>query len=243
LVRIPSAYQAQIEGLLSKFGNLDALTICPLSFGSGREGTLTFNEFIGLSNGEYNGPENNIPSITDNQRPDVDRMANILHKGSSLMKNTWPGTQNIVQSTGYIGMLEHAGKVVWEWREVAVSQDSALKATRAIQMVVKSRQIDYERYRMPELEAHFSDVKFVTWDLQLQAAPNAKELDLAATIENNPGVNDLADKINSWVEAYHGDTSLVPGSSKTKGANRLSHLNAMKAAQRTETFAIQGHCS
>ncbi|OQE36107.1 hypothetical protein PENCOP_c012G03168 [Penicillium coprophilum] len=59
------AYQAQIDGLMKTYGNLDALTICPYDVGSGREETLLFNEFIEVTNRESNADRGAIPPITD----------------------------------------------------------------------------------------------------------------------------------------------------------------------------------
>jgi hypothetical protein len=120
--------------------------------------------------------------------------------------------------------------------------DFVLKATRAIQMVVISRKIDYEKHRMPELKATFPDVKFVTWDLQMQAEPRAQDLDLQATIDANPSEDNLSQRIEDWERQYHADVTPRPGGRTTEGEFRLAHWNAIKAAKSAENRVVQGGC-
>jgi hypothetical protein len=126
---------------------------------------------------------------------------------------------------------------------------AALNALKAIQMVTIARKIDYESFRIPAMEsaAEFTGdrkVDFKTWDLVLQAAPKARELDLEATIEANPSQTNIAQRIADWEKnVYLADTSenefgLKSGNRVlTKGEVRSSHKQAVKMAENAEKLA------
>ncbi|KAL5362440.1 hypothetical protein BJX96DRAFT_177153 [Aspergillus floccosus] len=242
------AYQAEVEMLNQRDGNLNRLTICPSEYGSGKDGTLTFNEFIEVTNRNGINTKGTIPSISTSLTPPVDSTAQRMAKRDDWVRDTWQNTKTVISGTVYNTIFERAAKVVWQAKAIIGSNHpSILRATDAIQKVVISRKIDYEEWRMPAMESapEFTGenkVKFETWEVVLASYGDAREFDLDLTIQNNKGQENIAQRVDDWVQRYHSDTAPSRDGTKTEGEVRSGHFNALRKAQRAESMVLRGSC-
>ncbi|KAH6871570.1 hypothetical protein B0T10DRAFT_500489 [Thelonectria olida] len=238
------AYQAQIDYLMQTDGHLDHLEICPTEEGTGRENTLTFNEFIQYTNLAADGTKAPMPSVKEAVTLQVDKTAQSLYSHKGWLENRWQVPGNIINMKGtgggYDRMMLEVSKVVWGIKNNGIDNTKLRNAIDAIQKVVISREIDYEKYRMPAMKADpaFTGQNKVTWvtdQLVLRSEPKAEKLDIVDTQAKNPGISGLAKKIDTWEKTtYFAD--------KTDGPNRSRHKRAVMNSQRCVNMATTGSC-
>ncbi|KPM45270.1 hypothetical protein AK830_g1306 [Neonectria ditissima] len=247
------AYQAQIDYLMQTDGDLKALQICSGQKGSTPGGTLTFNEFIEYTNRGPNGVSNTNPNVPDADTLQGDKTAQNLYGHKTWLANRWKVPNNIIRSANgkYDTMMLEVSRVVWDIQSKGILNTNIRSAIDAIQKVVISREIDYEKYRMPAMKADpaFTDRNQVTWvtdQLVLRTEKSAEKIDIVDTQAKNPAQPNIAQRIDTWEKTtYFADSTPAKGSNgnpTTKGQVASNHKRAVVNSQRCEKVAKTGHC-
>ena len=236
------AYQAEIEYLTEKDGNLNNLRICPTEYGSGPQGTLTFNEFIEYTNREGNskGP---IPQILrPGQELNVDRVANAMWKRQpEWLKSRWPRPQNMhINGPSYNDLLKEIANEVDKFKGTLGTNNKNIQAaTRAVDLVEKTRLVDYEKYRIPELlkSPDFTGENKVNWvfdNYQFSGMSNPKAINMEATEEENPG-KDVKNRVSNWEQSVYFNSKDLEENEVRKG-----HKNAWFQSYKVANFVVTG---
>jgi hypothetical protein len=238
------AYQAEIDYLWNTEGNLNNLQICHSKQGTGPRGGLTFNEFVQYTNLGTNGQSGQKPQVQVATTLQVDRTAQNLfrNRNNGWLAPRWQIPNNIIRSANgrYDNMLFEVSRVVWDIKSKGIDNSNLRSAIDAIQKVVITREIDYERYRMPALKASsdFTGSKKVTWvtdQLVIKYEAKAEKIDIPATEANNPSQPSIAQRIDTWEKnTYFAD--------ENDGVTRSNHKQAILSSQRCENMAKTGHC-
>ncbi|KAG7417318.1 hypothetical protein DER46DRAFT_696418 [Fusarium sp. MPI-SDFR-AT-0072] len=242
------AYQANIDflenGLQGKDKlNLDNLEICKGQSGSGRHGTMTFKEFVGFTNRDSKGKTPSLArwrDLPDNNPPYYDKTAQaLLDKGAT---SNWVKTADIVEdATSYTKLLPEVSKVVYGFSNSLPGDNSNLRKARiCIGQVEKTRQVDYDRYRIPAMKASpdFKDYKIEPLQLVLGTKQGSStailDLDVVAQ-DNNVKPSDFKKKVRNWeTNTFFKDP--------VNGPKASSHLSALKGSKRAVRLAETGSC-
>ncbi|KAG5746619.1 hypothetical protein H9Q69_003839 [Fusarium xylarioides] len=242
------AYQANIDllenGLQGKDKlSLDNLDIYKGQTGSGRHGTMTFKEFIGFTNRDAKGRTPSLSKwrdLPDNNPPYYDRTAQaLLDKKATAM---WFKTEDIVEhATSYTKLLPEAGGVVYGLSNSLPGDNSNIrKALVCIGQVEKTRQVDFDRYRIPAMKdsPEFKDYKIEPLQLVLGTKQGSStavlDLDVIAQ-DNNVKPADFKKKVKNWEnKTYFTDPA--------NGSIARKHFSALKSAKQAVRIAETGSC-
>ncbi|EGR51450.1 uncharacterized protein TRIREDRAFT_104354 [Trichoderma reesei QM6a] len=152
------AYQAEIEYAHKVFDSFDVskLQICHGQRGSGPGATLTFAEFLELSNRQGN-TKGAVTSKTF--KPDsIGSTAEIMLKltGQYQMQERWPRPTNIISSSQgrYTDMLDEVSNVLSKCKQDLGDSRSINLALDAFTRVIRWRKADYEKHRFPALKSN-----------------------------------------------------------------------------------------
>ncbi|KAF5631722.1 hypothetical protein F52700_6644 [Fusarium sp. NRRL 52700] len=242
------AYQANIDLLETSLQgkdklNLDNLEICKGQTGSGRHGTMTFKEFIGFTNRDAQGRTPSLArwrDLPDNNPPYYDRTAQaLLDKRATSM---WFKTEDIVQhATSYTKLLPEVGNVVYELGNSLPGDNSNIRKARVcIGQVEKTRQVDFDRHRIPALKAspEFKDYKIEPLQLVLgtKQGTSTAVLDLEVIAQdNNVKPADFKKKVKNWEnKTFFTDP--------VNGLTARKHKSALKSAKEAVSIAETGSC-
>ncbi|RSL54092.1 hypothetical protein CEP54_010085 [Fusarium duplospermum] len=255
------AYQATIDAWEKDQGkvNVNDLDICKGQKGSGRHGTLKYNEFIQFTNKFERNGQTTLPTLKAFTPPDgnIDRAAqNLLDNGG--VRPTWFSTRDVVQGANtYDNLVRATGGVLWDAKgyldDNGAKNNFVTKAEDAVHKVVQCRTVAYDFYRIPEMKKYtdFEKYKIEPFYYNLGTVKGSQNayIDIPQMAHDN-GVSEatlrqeIADfEKNHLFQDQTGSGQYDrSGNEKTKGQSASGHKRAIEGAEDGESIAKTGSC-
>lgn len=243
------AYQANIDFLEGGLKgtdklNVNKLEICQGQSGKGRHGTMTFEEFILFTNRDEKGvvpsPRRgwNLPGSSPTY---YDRTAqNLVDKRA--MSKKWYGTRGIIKSAGsYVNLLPAVSRAVYKFSQSLPGDNINVRNSRlCVEKVVQTRQVDYDKYRIPAMKAsaEFKDLKIEPYELVLgtKKGSSTAVLDLdAVAADNNLNAATFQQKVDDW------EDNVLP-KDPVYGKEAPGHAASLRASKMALSVANTGTC-
>ncbi|RBQ72287.1 hypothetical protein FVER14953_20616 [Fusarium verticillioides] len=243
------AYQANIdllEGYLKGTDklNVNKLEICSGKSGSGRHGTMNFEEFILFTNRDAKGvvpaPRRgwNLPQSSPTY---YDRTAqNLVDKRA--MSHKWYGTRGIIKSAkSYVNLLPEVSGAPYKFGQSLPGNNINVRNSRlCVEKVVQTRRVDYDLYRIPAMKAsaEFKDLKIEPYELVLgtKKGSSTAVLDLdAVAADNNLNAAAFQQKVNDWEDNVFPKDPIY-------GLHAKGHAGSLRASKEAFNLANTGTC-
>ncbi|KAF9766578.1 hypothetical protein IL306_000999 [Fusarium sp. DS 682] len=242
------AYQANIDMLEKDLKgkdklNLDGLEICKGQSGSGRHGTMSFQEFIGFTNRDAKGKTPSPArwkSLPNGNPPRFDQTAQLLlDKGAT---SNWEKMTEILPSANsYTKLLPEISKVVYKFSQSLPADNGNISRARAsVGQVEKTRQVDYDRYRIPAMKAspEFKDYVIKPYQIVLGTVKGSSTelLDLSVLAQDNElKLSNVKRTVGDWERKTFFNDPI-------NGPIAKRHEGALKASSRAVRIATTGSC-
>ncbi|KAK4085280.1 uncharacterized protein Triagg1_270 [Trichoderma aggressivum f. europaeum] len=235
------AYQAEIEYAREKHKtfSINNLQICPRKEGSGKDQTLTFGEFLELSNRNGNA-QGATPKLTSKGTLWKTAGAILDLQGRYAMKPRWKTPSNIAPSAknSYTDMLKEVAKVLAKCKkEMGNDGSNAKLASGALNELTNWRKADYDLHRVPALkkDPNFKKIEWEFWTIQVPGEEKKmkniwnKHINWQATADNaaNSWYENIAD-IKKHVLDWERNTYFQG----PEGARAKKHKNAIAEVQK-----------
>ncbi|PNP52629.1 hypothetical protein THARTR1_06794 [Trichoderma harzianum] len=243
------AYQAEIEYARGKHKtfSINDLQICPGKKGKGKDDTLTFGEFLELSNRNGNARAA-LPKVGLKGSLGETAGAILGLNGRYAMKPRWETPNNIVPSAKnrYTNMLKEVAKVLAKCKkELGNNSKDIGLASEALDRVNEWRLADYDLNRVPALkkDPNFKKIDWKFWTIKKPKGGQNMDhiwnehIDWQGTVDNaaNSWYEDIAD-IEKHVLDWERNTYFQG----PDGARAKTHKNAIVEVQKAINISNNG---